>query len=92
MVLGAEVLRTTTHFTTMMLVAAALSPPPPPACPANTHVLNGYSVPGKVWAWVLLCAKTGAAPAPMGLPLQRRTDLNKGTNKIISENESLGRK
>lgn len=72
------------------MVAAAFPPSLPP--PTHTHVLNGYSAPCMVGAPVLLRTQTSAAPAPMEHPYQRRTDSNKGINKSILENESLGRK
>lgn len=72
----------------MVAAAFPLSLPPP----THTHVLNGYSAPSMVGAPILLRVQTGAAPVPMERPYQRRTDSNKGINKSISENKSLGRK
>ena len=45
----------------------------------TTYVLNGYSVPGVVWALVTQHPKTGTAPVLMEFTLQWRKQLNKET-------------
>lgn len=71
------------------VVAAGVLAISPPSLPSllspNTYILNGYSVPGDVWAPVTQHARL--VQPLMELTRQWKKELNKETNEIISESE-----
>lgn len=85
------VLMITKRMMVVVLVVVATILPSLSSLPSpNTSGLNGYSVPGVVWALVTQQAKTSTAPHGAYTPVEKR--VKKKTNKIISGNEKDKRK